>query len=117
MKDLRLTRDGDLFVGPYTGLEITDSVAQAITVRLRWFFQEWRFAPEFGVPYFEEILVKNPNKLRITQIIREEVLSVEEVEEVKDISVEIQPNRTALVRFKAQVNGNFSDIEVVVDVE
>ena len=105
MKDLLLTSEGDLAVVPKSFVNLTDSVAQAITVRLRWFFNEWRFAPQYGVPYFEEILIKNPNDLRITQIIRE------------DISVTLQPNRTALIRFMVQVEGDFRDMEVVFDVE
>ena len=117
MKDLLLTSEGDLAVVPKSFVNLTDSVAQAITVRLRWFFNEWRFAPQYGVPYFEEILIKNPNDLRITQIIREEVMTVNEVEAVKDISVTLQPNRTALIRFMVQVEGDFRDMEVVFDVE
>ena len=117
MKDLLLTSDGDLAVVSGNFVDLTDSVAQAITVRLRWFFSEWRFAPQYGVPYFEEILIKNPNDLRITQIIREEVMTVKEVEAVKEISVTIQPNRTALIRFKVQVEGDYRDMEVIFDVE
>ena len=116
MKDLLLDRYGDLVVNERGDITITDSVAQAIIVRLRWFFNEWRFAPQYGVPYFEEILIKNPNKLRIIQIIREEVMSVDEVESVDNINVETQPNRTARITVRANINGEYKDLEVVVDV-
>lgn len=115
MKDLLLDKNGDLVVNPTTGVTITDSVVQAITIRLKWFFQEWRFAPQYGVPYFEEILVKNPNNLRVRQIIRDEILSVEEVEQVTKLDITVKPNRKALITFSAVVNGIQSELEVTID--
>ena len=117
MKDLLIDNsNGDLVVNSSGDIVITDSVSQSITVRLKWFFKEWRFNKELGVPYFEEILVKNPSELKVKQIIRDEVLSVEEVEEISDIELTVQPNRTALITFKVKAQGNYRDIEVIVDV-
>lgn len=115
MKDLLLDKNGDLVVNPTTGVTITDSVAQAIKIRLQWFFNEWRFAPQYGVPYFEEILVKNPKNLRVRQIIRDEILSVEEVEQVTKLNIIMNPNRKALITFSAIVAGVQSEMEVVID--
>lgn len=115
MKDLLLNKNGDLVVNQTTGVTITDSVAQAITIRLKWFFNEWRFAPQYGVPYFEEILVKNPSNLRVRQIIRDEILSVEEVEQVKKLDIVMKPNRKALITFSVVAAGIQSEMEVVID--
>ena len=115
MKDLLLNKEGDLVVNPTTGVTITDSVAQAITIRLKWFFNEWRFAPQYGVPYFEEILVKNPNNLRVRQIIRDEILSVKEVEQVTKLDIVMRPNRKASVTFSVIASGIQSEMEVVID--
>ena len=65
----------------------------AIRIRLLWFFQEWRFAPQFGVPYFEDVLIKNPNITRIRAHIRREVLSVREVMDVRNLQVEMSAHR------------------------
>lgn len=115
MKDLLLNKDGDLVVNPTTGVTITDSVAQAIAIRLQWFFNEWRFAPQYGVPYFEEILVKNPRDLRVRQIIRDEILSVEEVEQVTKLNIVMKPDRSALITFFASAAGIQSEMEVVIN--
>lgn len=115
MKDLLLDKNGDLVVNPTTGVTITDSVVQAVTVRLKWFFNEWRFAPQYGVPYFEEILVKNPNNLRVRQIIRDEILSVKEIERVTRLDITVKPDRKALIRFSATVKGVQSELEVMID--
>ena len=97
MKDLLITRSGDLYIDPATGdIIITDSVEQAIQIRLRWFFKEWRLGPRKGIPYWEEVLIKNPNKLRIRQLFREAILSVEEVE---DLTATLTPDRKLNVTY------------------
>ena len=104
MKDILLTANGDLAVGKTGDIFITDSVRQAIRVRLRWFFQEWRLGPAFGIPYYEEILVKNPNDLRIKQIIRDEILTVEEVDDVRNIVLSVNTKtRAAVISFTVAV--------------
>jgi hypothetical protein len=108
MKDLQLDNGHDLRIGPKTAdISITDSVAQAIKIRLLWFWKEWRFAPDFGVPYFEEVLIKNPNKLRVRQVLREAILSVEEVERVEDLTVEVDTStRVLTVKYTANCREN-----------
>ena len=114
MKDILLNRDGDLVINATGNIEITDSVAQAIIIRLRWFFNEWRFAPQYGVPYFEEVLVKNPSDLRVRQIIRDEILSVEEVESVSRLDISLRSDSKALIRFAAVVKGEQEELEVTI---
>jgi hypothetical protein len=116
LKDILLTRDGDLYINPATGdIEITDSVEQAIRIRLLWFFQEWRLGPGHGIPYWEEILIKNPNKLRIRQLFREAIMSVAEVESVEDLTASITPERKLNVTYRATARGKLINGEVVVD--
>ena len=100
MLDILLTSDGDLNIDEHGDISLTDSVRQAVRIRLLWFFEEWRFAPEFGVPYFEEFLVKDPNLMRIRNIIKEEAESVDEVLEARNIAINIDTaTRKALITF------------------
>lgn len=116
MKDILLTEDGDLAISETGDISITDSVRQAIRVRLRWFFQEWRLGPEIGIPYYEEILVKNPNDLRIKQIIRDEILTVEEIDDVRNIVFSVDSKaRTAVISFMAAVGDETFREEVLID--
>ena len=64
----------------------TESVCQAVRVRLLWFFDEWRLGPDMGFPYFENVFVKNPSESKIRHLIRETVMSVDEVTDVTEIS-------------------------------
>jgi hypothetical protein len=85
--DIMLDRSGDIVVDEFVNISLTDSIRQAVVIHLRWFLDEWRFAPQFGMPYFEEILVKNPNLERIKTIIRDECMTVDGVKDITDISV------------------------------
>ena len=105
MLDILLTPDGDLSITETGDIQLTDSVRQAIRIRLLWFFGEWRFAPQFGVPYWEEVLVKNPNISRIRRIIREQIMSVEQVRDVRNLRVDVSAQtRAALISFEAITN-------------
>lgn len=68
MKDLLLDKDGDLYLTPNGDVSLTDSVRQAILIRLRWFLGEWKFNTSFGLPYFSQIFMKNPNTVVIEQL-------------------------------------------------
>lgn len=105
MLDLLLTRDHDLSISEWGDISLTNNKRQAIKIRLLWFFQEWRFAPDKGIPYFEEVFIKNPNILRVRRIIRDEVMSVEGVQDIKNIQINININtRVAQFVFDAVID-------------
>lgn len=116
MKDLLLDASGDLlFVDG--DVVITDSVIQAIKIRLKWFVGEWKINPEWGVSYYEDVFVKTPNKLLIEEMLREEILSVSEVTEVKSVSIDINKDtRCATITFTAMVGEQTLHEEVLINV-
>ena len=89
MLDFKLTKNGDLELTEQGDITMTDSIAQAVRVRLLWFLKEWRLGPELGFPYFEDVFVKNPSQSKIRHHIRETVLDVDGVTDVKEISFTI----------------------------
>lgn len=116
MKDILINKNGDLFIDKNGDIVITDSVAQAIRIRLLWFYQEWRFSPATGVPYFEEVFVKNPSLLRIRQIFRDKIMSVTEVKNLLELNVDLnKEKRTVKISYKAAVSdGSVLDEEVLL---
>ena len=62
LKDLALSKSGDLLINESGDFTIIDSVRQGIQIKLRWIKGEWVFNPEMGVPYFESILVRCQTK-------------------------------------------------------
>ena len=102
MLDILLTPDGDLNINEWGDITLTNSVRQAIRIRLLWFFQEWRFAPSLGVPYWEEVLIKNPNISRIRSIMRGQIMSVEQVRDVRNLRIDVSSQtRIARISFEA----------------
>lgn len=89
MLDILLTPGGDLNINEQGDIALTESIRQAVRIRLLWFFNEWRFAVEFGVPYFENILIKNPDIEQIRRIVRDEAMSVDGVLDVRNITVTV----------------------------
>ena len=48
MNDLQMTRDGDLAILNHD-IIATDSIEQGIYIRLRWWYGEWKFGPDYGM--------------------------------------------------------------------
>ena len=96
LKDILLTVDGDLLISATGDISPTDSIRQAVRIRLLWVLDEWRFAPQYGTPYFESVLIKKPDVERIRRIIRDEVMAVKGVLDVRNIEIRIDaPARRA----------------------
>lgn len=90
MVDLLLDKDtGDLALTDSGDITVTDSVQQAVRIRLLWFLEEWRLGPSLGFPYFQQMLVKNPNVAKLKYLLRKTVLDVDEVTDVTDIDFSI----------------------------
>jgi hypothetical protein len=89
MMDLKCTTNGDLELTDDGDILATESVRQAVKIRLLWFFDEWRLGPELGFPYFEYVFIKNPNETKIKSLIRDTVMSVDEVTDVTEITYEL----------------------------
>jgi len=98
MIDLKLGNNGDLELTQLGDILPTDSIAQAVRVRLLWFFGEWRLGPGMGFPYFEHLFVKNPNETKLRHLIRETVMEVEGVTNVTEITFAVdRKQRTATI--------------------
>ena len=102
MMDILLDASGDLCISESGDLKLEDSVAQKIRIRLLWFEGEWRWDVEEGLPYFENLFVKNPDTDHFESLVRERIFEVEEVTEVKEVSVTYdRKTRDAVIRYTA----------------
>lgn len=98
MFDLKLDNNGDLELTGGGDILGTESIVQAVRIRLYWFFQEWRLGPALGFPYFEDVFVKNPNEARIQSLLRDTVMSVKGVTDVMQIRFSLdRPAREAVI--------------------
>lgn len=76
-RDLLMDADGDLAqpVGDLVPAAGAEAVAQSLRMRLSMFRGEWFLDLDAGVPYFETVLVKNPNMTAIRAVFRSEILA------------------------------------------
>mgnify|MGYP002798270889 FL=1 len=104
MIDILLEEDGDIAVSEVGDISITNSVRQAVLIRLRWIYNEWRLGPELGFPWFEQVFVKNPNTVKIRSLIRDEILQVDGVTGAEVTRVEYdRQNRAATFTYTCSV--------------
>lgn len=117
MNDILLNRNGDLYINENGDISLTTSVVQAVKIHLRWFFEEWKFSPQFGIPWFDEVTIKNPDTERIRRIIRDEIEKVESVVEARDVKVIVDKlTRKANISFKILTTQDAFKEEVIINV-
>lgn len=114
--DILLSQDGDLFLTDKGDISLAESVAQKIKIRIMWWLGEWRWDEEEGIPYKDELLVKDPDTDAFEMAVREKIFEVEEVTEVKDVSVSYDASmRSASIRFEAITDEEAIRGEVTAD--
>lgn len=107
--DILLKADGDLYISPDGDIALENSVAQKIKIKLKWFEGEWKWDQEEGLPYFTQLMVKNPDTDLFESLVREKIFEVDEVTDVKDVSVTFSSRkRTAHISYVA-----YTDTDVI----
>ena len=87
-----------------------DKVAQSLKQRLSFYQGEWFLDTTVGIPYFEEIFVKNPNIPDIESIYKVEIVETEDVNEILEFNSSFTNDiRTYDLTFS--VNTVFGDLE------
>lgn len=96
----------DLVIAPPGDLQLVDGaarVAQQIKVTLLLFLGEWFLDTDFGVPYLEQVLVKNPNFAGVNALLRARILDVPGVTRIVSLSMDMNRQaRTLSVTFSAE---------------
>lgn len=112
--DILLDKNGDLKFKD-GDIVLANSVKQKINIRLKWFFQEWRWDDEAGIEYFEYLFIKNPDLEQVTEMIEEQIFEVDEITEVQDVEIEIDSfNRTAKITYVAVTDEETFREEVII---
>lgn len=117
MLDILLDGGGDYKISDTGDIVLTQSVRQAICIRLKWFLGEWRLGPLIGLDYWGTVLVKNPNLVKVRQAIRDEILSVDEVTAVNRVDLKADAaSRQLIVSFEAVTSEETFREEVKINV-
>lgn len=94
-----------------------DKVAQQIKITLLAFFGEWFLDVTFGVPYLEEILVKNPRIATVETILRAHINAVPHVIRLETFILDWnRQTRTLSLNFVAQTDYGPIEDSVKLDI-
>ena len=117
MKDILLNGNGDILLNESGDIQFTDSVKQAIEIRLKWFANEWKLGPDLGIPYYEEVFVKNPSEQLIEEKMRDAIMDVDEVEDIISFDMSLDRKlRKLTVAYVVYVGENSIEGSVNINV-
>lgn len=91
--DLALSADHDLALDPLGRMAFVDGadrIAQQIRTTLLAFLGEWFLDTSFGVPYFDDVLVKSPDRAGIEAIFRARIQAVPGVSRVRGLELQVE---------------------------
>ena len=106
MSDIKLDDNGDMFLdGSGSMVLVTgdEAIAQQFRIRFRFALGEWFLDTRVGVPYFQEILVKNPNLTRVRGIYRQLIETTPGIESIEEFTLTLDNStRTLSLSFAAR---------------
>lgn len=97
--NLSIGADGDIENKKVDGQE---EIRQHLMQRLRTFLNEWFLDLSIGLPYFEEVLIKQPNQAGIESIFIEEILQCPGIVRLLDFNLDLDKDRTLTVSGTAE---------------
>ncbi|CUJ50331.1 hypothetical protein [Achromobacter kerstersii] len=116
--DLALSADHDLdldLLGRTSFVDGAERIAQQIKTTLLTFLGEWFLDTTFGVPYFDDVLVKSPNRASIEAIFRARIRSVPDVARVRGLELQIE-RQLRVLRVTYDVDTAAGRLERVVEL-
>ena len=120
MSVLRVIPAGDIELANGTTRTITGAeyATQRVRVSLDFFLGEWFLDTREGMPYFRDVLVKNPNQDTVKSVFRRGIMRTPGIVSVPtlDVSLDVQ-RRVATITFEAQYEDGTlipSSLELVI---
>lgn len=110
---LALDEDGDLAI-PVRIIRGPEAIIQRINSRFGFFLGEWFLDRRLGVPYYRDVLVKNPSIPLVTSVFRRVLAGTPGVERVLSFKASLAPaTRTLTASFEALLEDQTVKISAV----
>lgn len=118
MSSFQLDSEGDLDITS-NSLSLTtgtEAIRQHLQVKLRMFLGEWFLNTDLGVPYFTEILIKQPNFINIQNRLKLEITETPGVIEIIQFSFDFDSEiRLFTLTFKVSSEEGVIDFTQEID--
>jgi hypothetical protein len=102
---MALDANHDIYLDAATGYVArvynSDAVLQTVKTRLLLVSQEWFLNLNSGLPWFTEMVGKNPNLFKIRSYIARQILGTDGVIKLKKLTLDFdKPNRKLVINFE-----------------
>lgn len=87
-------------------------VGQKVKIRLQWFLGEWFLNEDIGLPYFQEILIKNPNRLSIVNMIKRVIMDTEGIESIESFSADFIEGERRKFKIETVMKTNYGRLSL-----
>ena len=117
--DIKLDTTGDIEVID-NDLSLTtgiDSKRQSLEIRLRTFFTEWFLDTSRGVPYFQEILVKNPNFNAVSAAFKTTIMKTPGAKRLLLFHLDFNETNKRQLDFNCKVRFDEGDVDFSTPIE
>lgn len=108
MSDIALdTATHDILITNHEITLVTGAAAiqQQLRIRMQFFLGEWFLDTREGIPYYRDILIKNPSLSIIRDIFRKAIITTPGIVSVDQLDVSVDSKtRTATVSFRATLD-------------
>jgi len=112
MSDIKLDSSGDIDTSQPDLQQTTgvDAIKQHIKQRLKTFYNEWFLDLRRGLPYFQHILVKNPDPVVVDSAFKRQILDTLGVLELIAFNIDVDiSTRVMTLSFKALTSEGIID--------
>lgn len=115
--DLKINDSSDVIIDGFD-LQLVDGLEQLrqnLLIRLKFFSNDWFLDTRVGIPYYEDIFIKAPNRIRIENVLKQEILNTDGINEILDFESDFNNNfRNFTVKFTALSDQGQFDLEVTL---
>lgn len=111
--DILLSAEDDLAInGDLSFVDGAERIAQQIKITLKTFLGEWFLDTSHGIPYFEKIFIKQPNRAEVEAILRTKIKDVPGVKSVGKLALSVDAQTRQLF-----VDGEANTDEGIVKIQ
>ena len=105
-KDLKLGRfTHDLSIDKFdlSLIDKSDRIIQQIKIRVHFFFSEWFLNTMAGIPYYQDVVVKNADIARVEAVFKEAIMTTPDVLELLSFSMDFDAKlRKLAINFRVR---------------
>ena len=117
MKDILLDDNDEIVIDKldFTIIDSLDYLRQKLKIRLRFFLGEYYLDINKGIPFFDRILIKNPDIDDVESIFKAEILGTKGVKELTSFDMNFDTTKRQLsISFKALTTAGLLQFEEAI---